>query len=325
MHKMVTIRYKALRTGGFSVYLDIYSKGKRERKFLGLKTSRDYAKEERINASDKVSVEKAIQMANEYGDNSISLHKKKRKESHTLISYLAINRNRLTCQNIIVEALIKELTLFGANETIVYEVTASFAEAFGENLKKHVVELKYVQILNTFSLALDLAIEDGILQINPIRSILPPEEPSKKQIIPESDIEKLEKHPFSFPNCSSNLLYFIIHSGLSHNQISKMTWEQISVENLSGKQFYSVRFDIDKKDTKRFIIPEKAVVILNNLSHGNISSCSGIVFPKIESQKTLAQKMLLWGIIAGTEQKIRFETVRQTFTNKNTSHDSSAI
>ena len=69
---MIAIRFKPLRTGGYSIYLDIYDKGKRERKVLGLWVSKDYSKHKYISKEDTTSVEKARQIANLPGKDEIN-------------------------------------------------------------------------------------------------------------------------------------------------------------------------------------------------------------------------------------------------------------
>jgi len=64
--KMIAIRYRPLRKGEYSIYLDIYSVGKRERKFTGLRSSKDYSKTKFISKEDVGAVEKARKMVKEF-------------------------------------------------------------------------------------------------------------------------------------------------------------------------------------------------------------------------------------------------------------------
>ena len=119
---MIKIRYKPLRTGGYSIFLDIYSAGKRERKFIGLRTSKDYSKTKFVSKEDIEAVEKARQLVCEYCKENPEKSARKKETTPSLIEFIKKKASVTKNSKVNIQTLEKHLNLFCGKKDVPFTI-----------------------------------------------------------------------------------------------------------------------------------------------------------------------------------------------------------
>ncbi|MBI5539060.1 MAG: phage integrase SAM-like domain-containing protein [Bacteroidia bacterium] len=336
---MITIRYKPLRNGEYSIYLDIYSIGKRERKFLGLRSSKDYSKTKFISKEDFDAVEKARKMVKELSGEipEITNPDKNLNKKETAPSFIEfIQATKLSPSKS--PLLIKHLQLFIEKKDISFNViTEKWIKNFETYLNKQLAESYVNELLLILRNLLNKAVKSGFLSTNPLSGYKYIKHSNDRPFLTNTEIEDLSIT--SIPNPLIRLAFFFsLHSGLTWEQVTTLTWEQIKVEKGKKKEKWTVTingylnhavYTNELSDSAVEILKEIASikVFLHKIRlsdkfqtdknvYLNVNELSGNVFKHLPNKPNVNISLRLWGAMAGIKKDVCFSMARNTYAMK---------
>jgi integrase len=265
----VKIRYKALKNGNQSIYLDIYRNGKRCYEFPKLYIIPERTPDDR--EQNRQMLEKAIKIkaqrideitSDENGFANMGLKQKAR-----FIDYLKAIADEKRLQSggakgmhQTYESLIKHLTAYRGDRFTFKHVNKDFCTGFIDYLqtapnsvyRRGISELNpsgllspatrhnYIRVL---SVVLNRAITDGILPLNPINLLKRYERPKKPDVSREyltvDEVRQLASTDCTKPTVKQAFL-FSCFSGLRFSDVQALRWGDIQTDN-EGKRIIRYR------------------------------------------------------------------------------------
>jgi integrase len=284
----VTIRYREVQDKGYSVYLDIYSKGKRTYEYLELYTSQDYTKIKRIKEQDKdkqefaekVKLKTELAIKNgEYGFANASKRKADFIKFFTLLAEKKASKNYKSTLNKLVDFSGGSLLFSDLNEFKIKE----FIAYLQKNCESQTTILHYYKML---SASLNDAVREKFILVNPTSFIPRHEKPKKVESMREyltmEEITKLNNTPFEGNQQVKTAFLFGCFCGLRISDMKKLTWSEIHDEKIQyrqkktknveylplGKQALKILSEIPKHDVNNLVfwdLPRSSDSYVNQL------------------------------------------------------------
>ena len=254
----IKLRFKKLANGNKSIYLDIYCNGKRQYDYLKLyivpeRTAADkVANANTMQTANAVKAQRIVEMQNAAHGFKVSNLKQKARLTDYLQKLADEKKDIETIgQHRSYSALIRHIKLFRGEDTTFRQVTKEYCKDFMDyldavenaNYKKGRSETytsgllstntkySYVKLLNV---ALNRAIEEGILTTNPL-SQMPKYDRPKRQLLNREyltidEVKQLVKTQCIKPLVKNSFL-FSCFSGLRYSDVKSLTWGQIQTDN----------------------------------------------------------------------------------------------
>lgn len=336
---MITIRYKPLLNGEYSIYLDVYSAGKRERKFTGLRSSKDYSKTKFISKEDVGTIEKARKMVCDLNATCVENPKRKNAKESTLILFIhekIINVGKFRSVHL---SLLKHLKLFTGKKDIPFStVSEKWVREFEKYLNLHLAEATVNEILFTFKGVLKKAIETGLIKENPLSEYKYKKSNSDRPYFSDKEIEALASTPTTFNPVTRQAFFFSLYSGLTWEQISTLKWEQIKKEKKKKSEIWTVTINghmnhavyINELSSSAVSVLKEIISLnvksLNNdvctinmndkLDINDVCTLSGDAFNRLPNKSNVFNKLRLWGAMAGIEKNCSFGMARNSYAMK---------
>jgi integrase len=331
----VTIRYKQLKNGNQSIYLDIYRNGKRSYEFPKLYLVPEHTptdKEQNRQMLDKAIKIKA-QRIDEITDNENGFTNMGLKQKANFIDYLqalADEKRKLTestrGMHQTYESLIKHLTTYKGDRITFKHITKDFCIGFVEYLqtaqngtyKRGISELNpsgllsqatqhnYVRVL---SVALNKAVTDGIIQSNPINQLKRFERPKKPDVSREyliiDEVKQLVNTECVKPTVKQSFL-FSCFSGLRFSDVKALKWGDIQTDS-EGKKV--IRYT--QKKTKKNEYLQVSDEALKFLPERGTAKDTDIIFI-LPTNAITNQALKYWVLAAGIKKRVTFHVGRHT-------------
>jgi len=325
---MIVLRYKALKSGKYSIYMDIYSSDKngnrsRQYEFLKLQVSKDYSKIKNILSDDKdnIALAEAIRDKRELeitGQmNGLKVGQK--TNHHQLIEFIDLHFKKNPLGN--EPDLISQIKKFTPDEKIlISDITPVWLDQFKENLLKKVSINTSRSLLKLFRARLNSAIRQDIISVNPFDKIkLPTEQETKKTTLDIEDIEKLINTPFpEYPYIRLAFL-FSCFTGLRISDLFSIKWNNIVVTtNKQGKDCFEMHIKPYKTRNSTGLLlkaplTEAAQVILEHLKQLPKYDPEGNIFGKCIDQSSANTYLRRWQKKATLSKSLHFHAGRHTF------------
>ncbi len=319
---MIKIRYKPLLTGGYSIYLDIYTAGKRERKFLGLRTSKDYSKKKFISKEDFEAVENAKQKVIEFSGEHKECSENESQATPLLIEFIKMLTKDYTKQRSANLSLIKHLQQHTEKKDLPFSViTKKWINSFESYLNSHLSDTTVNVLLLTFRSFLNEALKQGYMKTNPLSEYKTIHFDKDRPFLKSSEIEALASTATTFNPDIRLSFFFSLLTGLKWEHISNLKWEQINVKKLNKKEVWTVTIN-GYMNHAVYVndLCENAVAILkeltltnDNRNEVNVSDLVESVFNRLPNKPNVNIKLRLWGAMAGIEKNVCFSMARNTF------------
>ncbi len=306
----LTIRYKELKNGKFSVYFDIYNTLTKRRKyeFLSIYTSEDYTNSTKILKEDRVLVMQVkILAAQRQRELFAGLTKRKEvgfldwlvnevKYKTTNVQY---NKAVLRYTNIVLAStpkiLLSEITIRWGEKFINYLLTKTC-------LSKNTIR-SYVQVLKHL---LNRAVKQDLLDKNPLRDLpVPRYRQIERTTLTIDEVRVLWNTDLKYGHHLKEAFLFACFVGLRLGDIRTLTWDSIGDNQ--------IQFRPNKTPEKIVIVPLsiQAQKILDSLER---NSFNNRVFWKFNLNKSCIHEYLKWwGLKAGIKQHLHFHASRHTF------------
>ncbi len=324
----VTIRFKQLSSGNQSIYLDIYKDGKREYEFLKLylvpETGRDKraARQknlETMSVANAIKAQRVLDIKN--GKAGIISGKKNLRLIDWFDLFKASKQKTSKSEESVktVENVRKHLIKFKGESVKMGDIDKKFCLGWIDylrNAKKRggqpLSDITKKVYLTCFGTALNKAVREGIIPINPLTTI----DPSEKLSTAEServylDIGEVKK--MATTDCYSILtkqaFMFSCFSGLRISDIRKLRWSDIDVMKAEdGTTTYRLSKVMEK--TQRIVsyqLPNEAMHWLPEKDDNEL------IFHDLCKQSNLNHHIKVWAESAGIAKNISFHTARHTF------------
>lgn len=334
----VRIRFKNLKSGNKSIYLDIYMKGgTREYKFLNLYLHPEETKEDKIwnrqqlQLANAIKAKYIIQIQNgEHG-----FKESESKLNMNFIDYCRniINEYRYNNHNscaVLLECALKRIIRYKGNRITFGQINKAFLIGFIEFLntdqrdfdrnssKEHksgklISEDYKFMLFARIMTVLNRAVREDIISKNPgkyIEAGLKPKHIQKNRCyLTLSEIQSIIKTPHRMQNDVKRAFLFCCFCGLRFSDVRKITWQELH----KGKDGF-IQLETHMKKTRQAIyLPLSANALRWIPPKGNAKDEERIFknLPKQASHanqtlKTLTRK-------AGIEKHITFHVARHTF------------
>lgn len=334
----VTIRYKALKNGNQSVYLDCYlGNGQREYKFLNLYLRPGKSKEDKEWNRSQMELATAIksQYIIDIKNGEFGFKDNKRSRKLNFIDYLQrmsddyAKSGQKAC-HILMESAIKRLIrykgkavnfsqvdkeyLIGFIDFLNHDVNEFDSKKADQNRPKKPLSDVYKEALFArVMVALNKAEREGIIIKNPGKEIdnrlKPHAKESTRCYLTLEEVKKIIETPYTPDNDVKPAFLFCCFSGLRHSDLLKLTWGEI-------KQTADGQYQIETtmKKTKHNVAVPLSENALSFLPERGEAKDNDRVFSKLPDQPGNADARLKTLIRhAGIDKKVSFHVGRHTF------------
>ena len=329
----IRIRFKQLQNGNQSIYFDIYRNGKRVYDFPKLyiipeKTDTDKEKNrETLVLANKIKAQKILELeSSENGFISNSL-----KQKANLIDYIRELAERkkesgIRGVNDSYSGLINHLTHYKGDKITFKHITREYCSGFNEYLKtakngtykRGISETYPTGILSqgtqynysrVLSVSLNCAVQDGIIQRNPMKTLTRFERPklpeSSREYLTIDEVKQLVKTPCVKPTVRQAFL-FTCFSGLRFSDVKTLKWGDIQTDNEGQKL---IRYTQQKTGKNEYLqISDEA---LKFLPERNGAKDNDIIFI-LSGNGYTNQALASWVLAAGVQKRVTFHVGRHT-------------
>lgn len=315
----IKLRTKQLANGSKSIYLDIYRNGVREYEFLKLylipeRNRLDKQRnEETLRTAYAIKSQRIVSLQNaEYGF-SVA-HKSK----INFIAYMRAQVNSYKERNSIaysksVRVTIEHLKMYRGENITLNQVNKSFLLGFIDYLDK--VESKHHKPLseasktlyyNVVSIALNKAVKDDLIPLNPATKILYSDRPRKgnatKEYLTLDEVKELIKTPCKYDMLKRAFL-FACFCGLRYSDIRRLTWNKM--HKVDGNKFQVEIKQQKTGETLYLPLSENALSWLPEQKETNDN-----IFLLPNSTTTIEKHLGIWSKTAGINKHITFHLAR---------------
>lgn len=320
----VRLRKKKLSSGNYSLYLDIYSGGKRKKEYLKLylvpeKTRA--AKEENKNTMMVAETIKAERLLSVQASKSKFLETERKELKMPFADYMALEIERLSklrTPNYVrryktgerwVRKFDDKATLGDIDEKWVRDYIAFLSDAKGHG-GKHLNQNTIHEYLIYIANILNIAVREGIIQSNPTKKVSAADKPKKyggkRDYLTVEELKRMADVPApERGNEIRRAFLFACFSGLRYSDIQQLKWSDIK-ENADG-----IVIEKRMQKTKEMLylpLSKRAVSYI-----GDRDGRDGHVFTLPKSMVTVEAYIKVWSEFARIEKHVTFHTSRHTF------------
>lgn len=311
---MVSVRYKELKSGKFSAYLDIYmkasdGKGKRNYEFLGIYVAKDYSSPKiRVAEVDKENV-KLIQAIRNKRETELNFsahgYQVPDKVNYNLLDYfdecLSKKFNyKLECVNIHLHRFVTD-----KNFTFI-DVTPEFLESFQKYLLLKVSRNTTSAYMGVFRQYFKKLLIKGHIKISPFEDFKPIEEEYLERTT--LTIEEVRMLSNTIPKKGNpqirQAFLFACFTGLRYSDVRKLTYDEIKNDELVFRPQKTV------KKLIRIPLMEQTKAMLNEVPKHEISNK---VFWDLPEASPTNLYLKFWAHDAGITKNLHFHAARHSF------------
>ena len=314
---IVHLRKRKLTDGSTSLYLDVYSLNKRYTKTLNLKLvsgrspidRKSNAKTLQLAETIRAEMQLDLQHAQHGVQNDDNLDK-------SFINYFweLTEKRKASIGNYgNWDSAYKHLQKFANGDISFRDLDRTFVRDFKEYLTDEAVTKSNVQLapnsqssyFNKFKAAINQAVNDGILQINPNKGIrgIKGETPERSYLTLE-ELKKMAKTECKFPILRRAFLFSCM-TGLRWSDIQKMTWTEVHDEEKNAKVIFRQK---KTKGQEYLPISKQARELLGDRQEGDERVFSGLKYSSHNNHE-----LERWAMRAGISKHITFHSGRHTF------------
>ena len=332
----IKIRFKQIANGNKSIYLDYYNNGKREYEYLRLYITPEktpFDKEgnaHTLRLANAIKAQKIVELQNKAHGFTVSTA----KQRANFLSYIQAicsekketAKDKTRGRHGVYNALSIHVKNYGGDQIMFKQVTPDFCRDFLEYLKtaenirypkgrsevftsgkiSENTRYVYVKALNA---TLNRAVQEGIIQQNPLR-LLPRQEQPKinqdnREFLTIDEVKQLVKTPCVKPMIK-NAFLFSCFSGLRFCDVKALTWGKLQTDN-DGKTI--VRFTQQKTDKTEYLqLSDEALKFLPDRDGADLNA---IIFPLKNNGQT-NETLKSWILYAGITKRVTFHVGRHT-------------
>lgn len=333
----IKLRFKQLKDGNQSIYLDCYVNGIREYKFLNLYLRPDTSRENKMWNKEQLRLANAIkaQYIIDIQNGEFGFKDRNRTRKLSFLTYCEdmaaeYEANGQTSCAVLMRSAVKRMTAYkGKNITFNHidkEFLIGFIEYLNSDIRdfdkeskdkkrkpKPLSEVYKEALFARIMVALNKAERDGIIVKNPgkdiDRKLKPHAEQKSRCYLTLDEIQKIIDTEYKPDNDIKPAFLFCCFSGLRYSDVQKLTWGEITV---SPEGYAQIETNMQKTG-KDITIPLSDNALKWLPERSNQPSASRI-FYKLPDQVTNADVRLRTIIQkAGITKHVTFHVARHTF------------
>lgn len=324
----VYLREKKLGGGQVSFYLDIYHNKRRWYEFLEIKINKNHPTQqdkEKRRLVQEIRAKRENELIVQ--DNGL-IDKGKRKADFVAWFEKYMTDKKLNYANN--EKTLKHLKRFLNGSSLPFaSITPDWIKRFSKYLVSKVSHNTAIDYQKNLFTALEDAVRQEIIFVNPFRKI-PRHERMKKKPVYRNAFTLEELQHLSDTACKINPQYkqayfFSCFTGLRWSDVNSLRWAEIITKRIDGEEEWFIYFEQEKTEDIEYLpLSEGAVDILKERKNEQKEDKekSLFVFPLIKEvdekngkiYKKVYYQLKQWAKAAGIEQKrMHFHTGRHTF------------
>lgn len=333
----IKLRFKQLKDGNQSIYLDCYVNGIREYKFLNLYLRPDNSRENKMWNKEQLRLANAIkaQYIIDIQNGEFGFKDRNRTRKLSFLTYCEdmaaeYEANGQTSCAVLMRSAVKRMTAYkGKNITFNHidkEFLIGFIEYLNSDIRdfdkeskdkkrkpKPLSEVYKEALFARIMVALNKAERDGIIVKNPgkdiDRKLKPHAEQKSRCYLTLDEIQKIIDTEYKSDNDIKPAFLFCCFSGLRYSDVQKLTWGEITV---SPEGYAQIETNMQK--TGKDITIPLSDNALKWLPERTDQTSASRIFYKLPDQVTNADVRLRTIIKkAGITKHVTFHVARHTF------------
>ena len=279
----IKLRRKKLKSGEYSLYLDIYNSGRRQFEFLDFKLKGGIEDKEMLEMANSIRAKRELELASD-GYDMPSFKKKvdyyEYAESH--IKHLSPGTLG-TYKNM--HVLLKELA---GDKISLNQINTSFCQKFSQLLLERLSPNSARTYLTKLKTILNHAVNEGIIGKNPARTVKIKGTATLPKYLTITELQKLFATPCDHEE-SSLLFMFSCFTGLRWSDLISLTWSQINLEQAT----IAIK---EQKTGHHHIEPltPQALFILKQLLDKSDGDRTHLIFNKLPVHQTMNHYLEKW-------------------------------
>lgn len=297
----VKLRKRKRASGNYSLYLDIYSQGKRQNEFLNLYLTNDrVSNKEVLKLAESIRSKRQLEIQNEQHGFVSSLKKKANFIDYfvTLVNERPADRSSWYCTQ-------KKLETFTSGYIQFSDVNEVWLKSFQSFLLNEVGQCTAYHYYSNVKYALNRAVKDKIIAVNPavyIKNIKKPD--IKKEFLTFEEIKKLAN-----TECSSEIVkqafLFSCFTGLRLSDVKKIRFSDIKNNTIDYVQ--------KKTDRQEYLpLSTTAQNIINKRKLYTELESDPLIF-NLQTKSIISGHIRKWVKKAELNKRITFHSARHTF------------
>lgn len=333
----IKLRFKQLKDGNQSIYLDCYVNGIREYKFLNLYLRPDNSRENKMWNKEQLRLANAIkaQYIIDIQNGEFGFKDRNRTRKLSFLTYCEdmaaeYEANGQTSCAVLMRSAVKRMTAYKGKNITFYHIDKEFLIGFIEYLNsdirdfdkeskdkkrkpKPLSEVYKEALFARIMVALNKAERDGIIVKNPgkdiDRKLKPHAEQKSRCYLTLDEIQKIIDTEYKPDNDIKPAFLFCCFSGLRYSDVQKLTWGEITV---SPEGYAQIETNMQK--TGKDITIPLSDNALKWLPERTDQTSASRIFYKLPDQVTNADVRLRTIIKkAGITKHVTFHVARHTF------------
>jgi integrase len=326
----VRLRFKKLNNGNQSIYLDIYTAGKRSYEFLKLyltpeTTPLDKESNRRVlELANAIKSQRIVDLQNNEHGFSGNNSKKQKMLFCDYIKAVSARKTELTGKSTNgifggLKSLIRHITQYKGDKITFKQIDKNFCIGFIDYLRtvpnkqnplERLGDRTQFRYITTFKLVLNSAIKDDIINDNPFQQIpadyYPKNTQAERPYLTTDELAKMINTPCVSEDMKKAFL-FSCFTGLRVGDITALQWGQIQTES-NGTTTLSFVQQKTKKSEHLPLCKEA----LKYLPERKNKTDNDLVF-YVRSSTFITRHISLWACSAGvTNKRVTFHTARHT-------------
>jgi integrase len=293
----IQLRKKKLADGRVSLYLDIYTNGKREYEFLKLYLVKDTkANKETVALAEKIRAQRQLDLDSlEHG-----FSPSHRRKASFFEYFDTVSNTKTTPTRLVWQLTLSHMKKFGGDTVTFAQVNKKWLEEFKTYLLANVANNTASHLFGHVRTALRQAIRDEIITINPCDKVKGiKEEETHREYLTFAEVEKLAATPCRIPVVKRAFL-FSCYTGLRYSDVNALRWRNIRDGRLQFTQEKTGGIEY-------FELAPQAVALL-----GEPAEADAAVFD-LPSYDRINSAVKSWAKRAKIDKHVTFHVARHTF------------
>ena len=329
---MVLLKYRKLKSGKYSLYLDISFNGKREYEFLKMKVGNDYSKPNTIgkipkpSKTDKDTLELAEKIRNkkQFEIDEGNHGYKKKKTNLNFIKFIdeyAMDKNDDNVNRLKFNIIKYD----SSNEITFDDITFLWVEGFKRFLLKNLSQNSVRNYLWKLKQVLKYAVSSEIIDSHNFKDTIEIPQKIEKEIFPltEDEVRLLVDSEVSFNPQIKQAFLFSCFSGLRQSDVMNLKWDNI---DLIKKKLNIIPIKTSNRKRKgmrregktlNIQLTESAINLLNNLER---NKSTDLVFFNLPKRQIQGKHLRVWGLQLGFKKHLHFHLSRHSFATIGITH-----
>ena len=299
----VTLRKRKIKSGGYSLYLDIYSEGNRQREFLKIYLGKNReVNKENIKTAESYRAKREI----EINSGNYGFVPGFKKNANFILYFENLTKSKPKGTNKSYQNTLNYLQSFTKGSVKFTNVNDDWLKKFIKYLEtQKLARNSIVEYLNVLKASLNEAIRDKIILVNPFQFIKMP----KREEVEKSFLTLEELKLLASTKCRNNevkkAFLFSCFTGLRLSDVRNLEWRNIKENSIEFRQKKTKGFEYMplSKNALSLLFPSgKKIINLNQGKVFNLPKPSGIRY-----------HLIPWCKEAKLKKKVTYHTSRHTF------------